>query len=167
MEKKGLRHLIDAMPHVLAERPSAFLTVAGFGPELEERRSQVERLGLGDRVRFLGAVKQESLPGLYRRAAVFVAPFVEAATGDRDGLGLVVVEAAGCGCPVVVSDTAVTRAFASSSGQVSVVRWSTAEELAHAIVSMRWGGDVDEVWSRFDWERRADAYGRILEGVLE
>lgn len=167
VEKKGLRHLIDAMPHMLAERPSAFLTVAGFGPEMEERRRQVERLGLGDRVRFLGAVGQESLPGLYRRAAVFVAPFVEAATGDRDGLGLVVVEAAGCGCPVVVSDSAVTRAFGRASEQVRIVRWSTAEELAHAIVSMRWRGDVGEAWLRFDWDRRADAYGRILNGVLE
>ncbi|TDK30049.1 glycosyltransferase [Luteimonas terrae] len=166
VEKKGLRHLIDAMPTILAERPSAFLTVAGFGPEMEDRRDQVSRLALSDRVKFLGAVKQEDLVALYRRAAVFVAPFIEAGSGDQDGLGLVIVEAAGCGAPVVVSDMPATHALNGLSSQALVVRWSNAEELARAILSVRWSGHREQAWMAFDWNQRAAAYKRILEDVL-
>lgn len=109
VEKKGLRYLIDAMPAILQARPSTYLTVAGFGPEEEERRAQVQRLGLQGKVHFVGPMRQAQLPALYRRAAVFVAPFVRAASGDQEGLGLVAVEAAGCGCPVVISDLPMVR----------------------------------------------------------
>ena len=101
VEKKGLRQLIEAMPLILAACPSAHLTVVGFGPEEPDRRAQAAALGLDDKVCFMGARSQDQLPELYRRAAVFVAPFIEASHGDQEGFGLVLVEALGCGCPVV------------------------------------------------------------------
>src|SRR5699024_9353577 len=70
---------------------------------------QARELGVVEQVHFLGAVAQNRLPELYRRAALFVGPFVEAADGDQEGLGLVTVEAIGCGCPVVVSDLPAVR----------------------------------------------------------
>lgn len=109
VEKKGLRYLIDAMPLILQTWPRAFLTIAGFGPELWALRQQVQALGLDDKVNFLGGVPQPQLPVLYRRAAVFVAPFIQAASGDQERLGLVTVEAIGCGCPAIVSDMPATR----------------------------------------------------------
>ena len=104
VEKKGVRYLLEALPKIIKGHPDAYLTIAGFGPEESALRRQAESLGIGDHVHFLGAVPQERLPALYRRVAVFVAPFIEAASGDQEGLGLVTVEAIGCGCPVIVSD---------------------------------------------------------------
>jgi glycosyltransferase involved in cell wall biosynthesis len=109
VEKKGLRHLLDALPLVRAQRPGCRLKIAGFGPEEAALRAQCHALGLDGSVDFLGAVAQEELPALYRRATVFVASFVEAASGDQEGLGLVMVEAAACGCPVVASDLPAVR----------------------------------------------------------
>ena len=104
VEKKGVRYLLEALPNIIEAHPDAYLTIAGFGPEEPALRRQAESLGIGQHVHFLGAVPQERLPALYRRAAVFVAPFIEAAGGDQEGLGLVTVEAIGCGCPAIVSD---------------------------------------------------------------
>ena len=104
VEKKGLRHLLDAMPHVLEKAPDTVLLIAGFGPEDAALRSQVRTLGIGASVEFLGAVAQANLPSLYRDAALFIAPFVQAASGDEEGLGLVLLEAIGCGCPVLAGD---------------------------------------------------------------
>ena len=104
VEKKGLRHLISALPVVLEQVPDAFLTIAGFGPEELALRQQVRDLGLEDHVRFVGAVPQCDLPAMYRRSALFVAPFVQAESGDQEGLGLVLVEAIGCGCPVLAGN---------------------------------------------------------------
>lgn len=104
--KKGLPHLLDALPLVLADRPDAILKIAGFGPEEQALRAQAQRLGIADRVQFLGATPQQSLPDLYRRASLFVAPFVRDESGNQEGLPVVLMEAIGCGCPVIVGDVA-------------------------------------------------------------
>jgi glycosyltransferase involved in cell wall biosynthesis len=171
VEKKGLRYLIDAMPMILQSCPSAYLTVAGFGPEETELRAQVMRLGLDAKVRFLGAVSQAELPSLYRRAAVFVAPFVHAASGDREGLGLVSVEAAGCGCPVVVSRLPAVRDVFSED-EATYVEPGDAALLAAAVVanlSESGSGARPERASlvdKFDWYAVGRDYARLLEEVM-
>lgn len=175
VEKKGLRHLIDAMPQILEARPSAFLTVAGFGPEEAERRQQVERLRLQEKVRFLGAVSQAQLPSLYRRAAVFVAPFVEAASGDREGLGLVTVEAAGCGCPVVVSDLPAVKqvfpddkgAYLVASGSVQAIASTCVQALQQPQVAAEQAmRSRKQLIKHFDWTARATAYAELLRRLV-
>jgi glycosyltransferase involved in cell wall biosynthesis len=104
--KKGLRHLLDAMPVVLAQRPDTALKIAGFGPEEQVLRAQAQRLGIDHRVQFLGAMAQQALPDLYRRASLFVAPFVRDESGNQEGLPVVLMEAIGCGCPIVVGNVA-------------------------------------------------------------
>lgn len=169
VEKKGLRHLIEAMPRVIAMRPGAFLTVVGFGPELEERRAQVRRLGLEERVNFVGALAQHELPTLYRRAAVFVAPFVEARHGDQEGLGLVVVEAAGCGCPVVVSDLPATRSFATTSAGVRRIPKAEPKMIAEGILAatLPSSADLHDLRTRFDWSSRARSYAGLIQRLIE
>lgn len=104
VEKKGLGHLIAVMPGLLKRRPGVRLTIAGFGPDAETLKSQVMEAGLSGSVTFLGAVKQDALPALYRRAAVFVAPFIRAESGDQEGLPVALTEAVGCGCPAVAGN---------------------------------------------------------------
>lgn len=169
VEKKGLRHLLDALPLIRSVRPDVTLTVAGFGPELDARREQAQALGLGAAVEFLGAVCQEALPALYRRAAVFVAPFVEAATGDQDGLGLVLVEALGCGCTVVVSSMPATRALAASCMAVHEAAPGDPRSLSQAVLRALDAHESPrpEDIAGFDWEARAAAYGDLLMRAVD
>lgn len=104
VEKKGVIHLINAMPLILAVKPYARLQVVGSGPEKEKLAAAVRKLQLEHCINFLGAREQKELPSLFRKAAVFAAPFVEALSGDQEGLGLVVAEAIACHCPVVVGN---------------------------------------------------------------
>ena len=170
VEKKGLRHLLDAMPAVVARRPGTRLRIAGFGPEEAALRKQVEALGLAEHVEFLGAVPQAELPALYRRAAVFVAPFVEAGSGDQEGLGLVLVEAAGCGCPVLAGDVPAVRDVLgdASSGMVdprqparladAIVDLLAYPQRAHAqATALR-----ESLIGRFDWQNVANGYADVL-----
>ena len=176
VEKKGLRYLLDAIPAVLATIPHAKLTIAGFGPDEPALRLQVKRLKLGASVQFLGAVSQQELPGLYRRAAVFVAPFVQAASGDQEGLGLVCVEALGCGCPIVVSDLPATRyVLPHGAGCIRVVPGNHVV-LADAIVDILLRGDVHrrgvescraQVVQQFDWPTVSERYADILQGCVD
>jgi glycosyltransferase involved in cell wall biosynthesis len=133
VEKKGVNYLLEAMPAIYAAKPSVRLTIAGFGPEEASLREQVRRMRLDEVVHFLGAVQQTDLPALYRRAAVLVAPFVRASNGDVEGLGLVVGEAIGCHCPVVVGDVPAVRDVIAADEGIAVSPLDTVA-LANAII---------------------------------
>jgi len=167
VEKKGLRHLLDAMPMVVAKHPGTTLTIAGFGPELEERMAQARHLGIADKVRFLGAVTHDKLPELYRRAAALVAPFIPARSGDREGLGLVSVEALACGCPVVTTAIEPVRELFDGQWPPYLAQPANPESLAAQIIqllddheqSLRWASATrHQVVQRFGWHAVARSY---------
>ena len=175
VEKKGLRYLIDALPAVLEKHPKVRLTVAGFGPELEQRQAQVAHLGLQDKVHFLGAVDQASLPALYQRAAMLVAPFVQADSGDREGLGLVSVEALACGCPVVTTRIEAVKEvfggqwppFIASCGSPSSLAEQIIRVLANPESAATWVADYQSTQGiRFDWSHVAAGYKRALSRLV-
>jgi glycosyltransferase involved in cell wall biosynthesis len=173
VEKKGLRHLIEALPAILAARPGARLTVAGFGPEREALERLARERGVEARVHFLGAVAQERLPALYRRATLFVAPFVTAAGGDQEGLGLVAAEAMACGCPVLAGDVPGIRDLVGAETGV-IVPAADHAALAAAIVALL--ADPASrarlaergrahVLANYAWEAVAARYGRLLAEI--
>ncbi|MGA9854228.1 MAG: glycosyltransferase [Gammaproteobacteria bacterium] len=174
VEKKGLRYLIEAMPSILVNHPNAYLTVAGFGPEEAALRTQVQALGMDSKVNFIGAVAQAELPALYRRAAVFVAPFVQAASGDQEGLGLVCIEAAGCGCPVIMSDLATSRDMFADATNVLLVPQQDSSALTLAVQKVLSATDEfnegaisnrQQLIQRFDWYAVSQRYMQVLQGL--
>lgn len=171
VEKKGLRYLLDVMPMVIARRPSTRLRIAGFGPEAGALKRHVQELGITGHVEFLGAVAQAELPRLYRRAALFVAPFVQAGSGDQEGLGLVLVEAVGCECPVLAGDVPAVRDVFGASND-NVVDPREQERLLEAVLDVlenpaRARAQAkalrERLIDRFNWDSVAEGYARILE----
>lgn len=110
-EKKGLTYLFQALPEIIQTAPSTRLLIVGSGSNSTENnlKTQCMQLGIQEHVDFLGPIPNEELPDLYRKAGMFIAPFITTDSGDQEGLGLVVIEAIGCGCPVVVSDIPASR----------------------------------------------------------
>lgn len=173
--KKGLTHLLDALPLVLAHRPAATLTIAGFGPEEPVLREQAARLGLTGCVRFLGAMQQTELPALYHRAGVFVAPFVRDTSGNQEGLPVVLMEAIGCGCPVVVGKVAGIDDLLGDAANEIGVDATDPQALATAVLATlenpagaqaRAQRIRDAAVSRIDWQFIADGYAQLIEGCL-
>jgi len=91
--RKGQTYAIEAMPLL----PDAILLLAGQGPDEAALRSTAERLGVADRVHFLGAVPHDRLPIILNAADVFVLPTAS------EGLANAWVEALACGTPVVTT----------------------------------------------------------------
>lgn len=105
VEKKGFTHLLDAAARLRETgRPLDWLTLIGDGPLRAALEQQVEALGLGDTVNFVGATEPAAVPDLLANADVLAMPSVIAADGDRDALPVVVLEALAMGLPVVASD---------------------------------------------------------------
>ena len=71
------------------------LLIAGDGPEESALRQLVDRLALGDRVRFTGRLAQEQLREHYQATDALVL------ASSREGWASVLLEAMYCGTPVV------------------------------------------------------------------
>jgi glycosyltransferase involved in cell wall biosynthesis len=101
IEKKGFPDLVEACA-ILQRRGVAFACqIVGNGEQEELLRAQIAAAGLADRVELCGALPQEEVVRRMRQAAVFAAPCVVGADGDRDGLPTVLLEAMALGTPCV------------------------------------------------------------------
>lgn len=94
--QKGVDALLRCLPHV--KSPVA-LVVAGDGPSLGETRRLAARLGLENRVRFVGWAGAKEKAALYQRASVVVVPSLW-----PEPFGIVGLEAMSYGKPVVAFD---------------------------------------------------------------
>ncbi len=145
--RKGQALVIEALPAL----PGVHYRMAGAGEEQARYRALAERLGVADRVHFLGPVANADLPMLYRAANVVVMPSVS------EGLANAWVEALACGTPIVISDAGGAAELVESpvAGRIvertpgaiaSAVQALLAAPSAPADVAATLGG-------RFDWDR--------------
>jgi colanic acid/amylovoran biosynthesis glycosyltransferase len=102
-EVKGQRYLIEAVAQ-LAEANIPFrLQFVGDGPDRGMLEALVGRLRLGDRVQFCGLRTREEVVGILGATDVLVAPSVPTSSGKREGLPVVLIEAAAAGVPMIAS----------------------------------------------------------------
>jgi len=92
---KGADLLIDAVARLRADGKPVTLTLAGDGEELEHLKAQVQKLGLGDAVRFIGHVKARYG---FSKGRLLVVP------SRGDSMPYVVIEAAAAGIPMVAAN---------------------------------------------------------------
>ena len=96
--EKGVQHLISAMPKILAGYHDAKLIIAGKGGMIDELKSQVNAMGLGNKVYFTGYLNAKQVSKMYKCADVSVFP------STYEPFGIVALEAMLAGVPTVVSD---------------------------------------------------------------
>jgi glycosyltransferase involved in cell wall biosynthesis len=103
--RKNFEGLIEAFGLLLAARANEpefvdldLVIGGGKGWMYEGLSSRVERLGLAERIHFIGFVDDDDLPALYSLASAFAFPTW------YEGFGLPVLEAMACGTPVIAAD---------------------------------------------------------------
>jgi len=96
-EEKHVDVLIDAVSKTPPEM-NVHLEVVGGGEVRPALEAQVERLGLGDRVKFLGLASDEDLREAYIKADLFCMP------GTAELQSLVTLEAMSASTPVLLAD---------------------------------------------------------------
>lgn len=126
VEKKGLAVLLEAMRRVTTP---VTLTVVGDGP----LRADLERRAAGLDATFVGQLGRPDLARAYGAADVVVVPSVEAASGDKDGLPVAMLEAMGSGCALLASDLPGLNEAVHDGVSGVLVPSGDAERLAAAI----------------------------------
>jgi glycosyltransferase involved in cell wall biosynthesis len=175
VEKKGVRFLIEALPLVVAKHPEARLTIIGSGPDRHVLEAQATRLGVQDKISFLGAVVNTALPSHFQDHEVVVFPSIVASDGDQEGFGLVLVEALGCGCAVISSDLPAMADIIKPNETGIVVSPQDPAALAAEINALMEcpaeqkrlseNGRV-YVASHFDWSVIANKYSKLFEQLV-
>jgi D-inositol-3-phosphate glycosyltransferase len=150
---KGVDVAIEALAHL--ERKDAVLVVVG-GPsgtdgdrELAHARELVARHGLGDRVRFVEPQPHHLLSTYYRAADVCVVP------SRSESFGLVALEAAACGTPVVA---------AAVGGLRTLVQHGATGYLVDERDPATYAARIDEVLGRPELAAALGAGARELAG---
>lgn len=176
---KGVDRLIQALPE------DVDLTVAGTaghdtGPPESGYPDLLRRLARGRRVRFAGAVADEEMPELYRRAAVAVLPSVERTCYGRrvpisELLGLTVLEAMASGTPVICSRVGgvpeIVRdgdtGLLTEPGDLARLGGLLTAVLGDPVLARRLGtAGRRAVLDRFTWERCAHRCLAAYEAML-
>lgn len=103
VEMKGTRYLIHAFAGLRRRYPAARLVIIGDGPLNRSLVRLVATLGLESHVQFLGALPHARIVAWMRKAAMLVLPSIVTSSGRVEGLGMVLMEAAATGIPVIGS----------------------------------------------------------------
>jgi len=156
VERKGFHRVIDGLPGLLSHHPQLhYLMVGGSSPEGDMTgalRDQVDRLGLTDRVHFIGPVPPDELKWPLSAADVFVL-----ATAN-EGWANVILEAMACGLPVVTTDVGGNREVVSRNDLGIIVPFGDQAALADALddaLSRPWDRQAILAYARDnDWDER-------------
>lgn len=147
--EKNVTTLVAALARARERIPDVRLAIYGNGPERSRIHRSIEEHGLAAAVTMPGFVERETLEGALAQALCLVLP------SQREGYGLVVVEACARGVPAVVAhgpDNAAVELV--EDGVNGVVARSTApEDLADAIVRVHRAGAALR-GSTVDWFER-------------
>jgi glycosyltransferase involved in cell wall biosynthesis len=123
---KGADLLVDAVARLRANGRPITLTLAGDGEETTRLKAQIERLQLGDAVRFIGHVKARYG---FSKGRLLVVP------SRGDSMPYVVIEAAAAGIPMIAAYVGgIPEIFASHKDALFAP--SDADAMAEAIAAV-------------------------------
>jgi glycosyltransferase involved in cell wall biosynthesis len=161
---KGHSTLLRALA-IYRRHRNGRLLILGAGPLRESLETLANELGLHDAVDFLG-FQQNPLP-YFRRASAFVL------SSYAEGFGNVLVEAMGCGTPVIATNCEHGPAEILDDGRYGMlVQPQNEQALADAMVGV---SDLRTLWpaavlkaraSAFSTEACASAYLEVFESVV-
>jgi glycosyltransferase involved in cell wall biosynthesis len=170
VEGKGVDDLLTAWSNTSQAVQSQGMAIIGDGNYRVALQALSKSLGTEQSVTFPGAISHDELPSHFQRAVLLVFP-----SAGQEGLGLVAIEAMGCGCPVLASDVGSLQdviiegqtGFVYPMGDTTTLA-QRIEELVPATkrrteIAARGGKAVR---SRFDWSVVGQTYVVLFDSLL-
>ncbi|HLE03388.1 MAG TPA: glycosyltransferase family 4 protein [Anaerolineales bacterium] len=164
--QKKFEYVIEAMALTRVFAPEASLVIPGpFTAHTPKLAALATKLGIGDRVLFLGQISETELQRLYREAAIYCYPAPE------EDFGMGVIEAMAWGVPVVAWNHAGPTVTVSDGETGYLAAPYSIEKYAQAMIRLladpglraRMGAAARErAENRFSWSRHV----RILESAI-
>jgi phosphatidylinositol alpha-1,6-mannosyltransferase len=174
MPRKGQDTLVRALPAVRRQVPDAALLLVGGGPSRDRLLSLAEEVKVADSVVLTGSVAWPELPSYYGAGDAFAMPCRTRLGGvDVEGLGIVFLEAAACGLPVIAGNSGGAPDAVREGETGYVVDGRDATALADRLVALltettaaRTMGAAGRAWveQEWSWERTTGTLMGYLAG---
>lgn len=148
--RKGLDHMLRAMPAILRAHPETGLLLAGGGPLEGELRQLTAALGIEANVRFLG--RRSDIPDLLRASDLSVLP------SEAEGLPLSILEAMAARCCIVATSVGAIGDVLESGRCGVLVPPGDADRLASAVIELLHTPAHRAQLAARAWERAARDY---------
>ncbi|MET8294194.1 glycosyltransferase family 4 protein [Streptomyces sp. NPDC005180] len=172
VRRKGQDVLVKAMPAILRSTPDAVLVIVGQGPDAARLRRLASRCAPG-RVVFTGGLDHAATAAYYAAADVFAMPCRTRKAGlEAEGLGIVFLEAAASGLPVVAGDSGGAPDAVLDGVTGSVVDGRCPAAVAEAVTALltspeerRLRGEAGRGWvaRHWAWEGSAHRLNALLD----
>lgn len=134
---KGCDIGIKVLPLVLKKVPNTVYVIGGKGPNETELKELASKMNLDDKVIFTGYIPDEELPFYYNLCDVFMLLTREIKNkGNVEGFGMVFIEAAACGKPVVAGRTGGAPEAVVDSTTGYLVDPLDLEEISEALIKL-------------------------------
>jgi phosphatidylinositol alpha-1,6-mannosyltransferase len=180
--RKGVKEFIqESLPEIVAAVPQACFVIVGANPTeslthhddmVTEIAAAASRLNLERHVMLLGSLSDDDVVKLYQTCDLVVLPAL-ATPDDVEGFGIVLLEAAAAGKPVVATRAggipdAVEQGKSGvlvEAGDYQALRQATVDLLGDEQKRLRMGAHARRRLSElFTWEKILPLYERALEG---
>ncbi|MFZ2189802.1 MAG: glycosyltransferase family 4 protein [Candidatus Magasanikiibacteriota bacterium] len=168
---KGITHLVRILPKILESVPNLVWFLIGDGPKRQFLIQEIQKNNLQNVVRLVGEVKHEELNSFYHLADLFVL-LTHPDEGREEGLGMVFLEAAAAGLPVVAGKSGgVEEAVINGQTGIIVDIYKGDKIIADSIVEMLKNPDFakrlaenarDRVRTDFKWESQMKVIERWI-----
>ena len=125
IDRKGQNHLIEAVKRLTDVGVGVILSLIGTGDLQRDYEDQALRLGILDRIRFVGYVPRDEINTYYRAAHVFALP------SYNEGMSVAALEAMATGLPLVVTRTGGTAELVEEGVNGYAFDWADIEALTN------------------------------------
>jgi glycosyltransferase involved in cell wall biosynthesis len=167
VERKGFHRVIACLPALLKKHPDLhYLIVGGPCPEgdmTQALKDQVTKLGLTERVHFLGPIAPDDLKWPLSAADVFVL------STRNEGWANVILEAMACGVPVVASDVGGNAEVVSSPELGAIVPFDDQSALTAALdqaLARQWDQQAIRAYAEANsWDNRVETLVNLFSKV--
>lgn len=133
---KGIPQMVRTIAHLLPSHPNLVWILIGDGKKRDEVITLIQKYNLQNVVRYLGTIPQASLKQYYYIADVFALLTHPDSARKDEGLGIVFLEAAAAGLPIVAGNSGGTAEAVLHTQTGLVVNTYNQEEVSGAIARL-------------------------------
>jgi glycosyltransferase involved in cell wall biosynthesis len=149
-QRKGIDHLIAAMPRIRERHPDTGLVIAGGGPLEAQLRGQADQLGLSGAVHFVG--RRNDVADLLWALDLFILP------SEAEGLPLSLLEAMAARRCVVASRVGAIPEVLEDGRRGVLITPGSPEEIATAVTALLGDASRRSALADSAWERVSQSY---------
>ena len=164
--RKGFQRVVEALPKVRSQAQHPFeIEVVGTGAFRSELDSFAEKLGVSDLIHYVGAAPYDKLHESYQYADIFVL------TSLSEGMPSVILEAMGCGLPIVASDVGGNNEIVKEGENGFLIEGDDIDHLAEVLTQLidnqelrkKMGEKSQTLAKNYDWKVLLEQYNQLYQ----